>query len=51
MEMKQLVRSAGYFFLGLGITLTLFDFFLEHSEWVVGAGFILLILSFLFKKY
>ena len=49
--MKQLVRGAGYFFLGFGITLTLFDFFLEHSEWVIGAGVILLILSFLFKKY
>ena len=49
--MKQLVRTAGYFFIGFGTTLTLFDFFLEHSEWVIGAGVILLILSFLFKKH
>jgi len=48
--MKQFTRYIGFSLIGLGVTLTLFEFLLEHSEWVFGAGFILLVVSFLMKE-
>lgn len=47
--MKQFTRYIGFSLIGLGITLTLFEFLLEHSEWVFGAGLILLVVSLLIK--
>ena len=47
--MKQFIRYIGFSLIGLGITLTLFEFLLEHSEWVFGVGLILLVVSLLLK--
>ncbi|MGA1029128.1 MAG: hypothetical protein ACO3SY_00320 [Flavobacteriaceae bacterium] len=47
--MKQLLRSIGFSLLGIGITLTLFEFFLQHSEWILGGGILLLVVSFFLK--
>lgn len=47
--MKIPLRTIGWTLIGLGITLSIFDFLLENSSLVLLAGLVLFGISFLIK--
>ena len=49
--MKYFVRNFGFFVIGLGITLSIFEFLLENSGIVFIFGLITLIASYFIKNY
>jgi hypothetical protein len=48
--MKYFVRNFGFFIIGLGITLSVFEFLLENSGIVFIFGLIILIASYFIKN-
>ena len=48
--MKYFVRNFGLFIVGLGITLSVFEFLLENSGIVLILGLIILIVSYFIKN-
>ena len=48
--MKYFVRNFGLFIIGLGITLSVFEFLLENSGIVLILGLIILIVSYFIKN-
>ena len=48
--MKYFVRNFGFFVIGLGITLSVFEFLLENSGIVLILGLIILIVSYFIKN-
>ncbi len=48
--MKYFIRNFGFFIIGLGITLSVFEFLLENSGIVLIFGLIILIASYFIKN-
>ena len=48
--MKGFIRNFGFFVIGLGVTLSVFEFLLENSGIVLIFGLIILIASYFIKN-
>lgn len=47
---KNLIQFIGIQIIVIGLILSVFEFLIDNSELIVGAGVIVLIISFLFKS-